>query len=254
MARYSVMTYNIGGYEILHEIPKEAMSPDAEYIYVTDDHTIKSETWKIVYEDSLKGDNFAKCFQIRFNPFKYVNTDIVIKIEGSFSINKDLTPIIDAFEKGNYDAAVMIHPHRNTISDEYFAWNTIRGYPMERSLKLMNFISETYNYDIFNYKGLYQTGLMIQRNDAFNNAWNLATYDVIKHLAPTPDSVERVDQTFFSVILNTIFPYKKIMPICGDITNDSYFTWNTHNSNDAIYTYQIIPMYLFNKEVQKINF
>ena len=37
--KYSVLTYNVGGYEKIHEIKEK--SPNAEYIYVTDDPTLK---------------------------------------------------------------------------------------------------------------------------------------------------------------------------------------------------------------------
>lgn len=35
MKKYSILTYNIGGYEVLHEV--ENPSENCEYVYVTDD-------------------------------------------------------------------------------------------------------------------------------------------------------------------------------------------------------------------------
>ena len=32
MAKYTVLTFNFDGYEIMHEIPKELMRDEAEYI------------------------------------------------------------------------------------------------------------------------------------------------------------------------------------------------------------------------------
>ena len=78
--KYSVLTYNINGYEIIHNIDEELfneMKEDVEFIYVTDDHSITSNTWTVVYDDSLTGSTFDKCYQIRFNPFKYVHTALL---------------------------------------------------------------------------------------------------------------------------------------------------------------------------------
>ena len=54
MKKYSVLTFNLGGYEVIHEIPKSAINPEIEYIYVTDDDSITSDTWTIVREHGLK--------------------------------------------------------------------------------------------------------------------------------------------------------------------------------------------------------
>ena len=183
MTRFSVLTYNIGKYEVIHEIPKEAINPNVEYIYVTDDHNIKSHTWKVVYVDDLQGSIFDKCYQIRFNPFRYVRNNIVMRIDGSMPITSDVTPIINAFVEGNYDAAVMIHPWRSTMLPEYQVWCAARGYPVDQANKCLGFMYNKLQYDAVNYKGLYQGNFVIQRNDDFNNAWNLTTYDILKHLA-----------------------------------------------------------------------
>ena len=63
MKKYSVLTFNVGGYEIIHEITKEAINQEIEYIYVTDDETIKSDTWTVVYEHNLQGSMYANKIQ-----------------------------------------------------------------------------------------------------------------------------------------------------------------------------------------------
>lgn len=254
MKKYSVLTYNLGGYEIIHEIPKEAINPEIEYIYVTDDHNIKSDTWTIVYVDDLTGSVFDKCYQIRFFPFKYVNTDIVMRVDGSMSITNDVMWLFDSFEKFGYDAAVMIHPGRNTMVPEYAAWCNIRGYSPDQAMKCLNFLFGKLQYDVNNYKGLYQGNFTIQRNDNFNNAWNLETYDILKHLATEPDTIERIDQTIWSAILNINYQYKNIMPISNLITNGQFFNWYVHGTETRMMSSVIPQQYLFNKEVKPIDY
>lgn len=45
--RYSILTYNFNGYEILREI--ENPQDDVEYIYVTDNQEFKSDTWNVIF-------------------------------------------------------------------------------------------------------------------------------------------------------------------------------------------------------------
>ena len=250
MKKFSVLTYDIGGYEIIHEIPKEAMNPETEYIYVTDNPDAKSDTWTIVYDNELEGSTFDRCYQIRFSPFKYVNTDLVMRIDGSMPVMSDITPIMDAFVNGGYDAAVMIHPWRSTILPEYQVWCSVRNYPVQQAEKCLEFIMRQLYYNPESYKGLYQGNFVIQRNDCFNNAWNLTTYDVLKHLATAPDTIERLDQTISSVILNMMYSYKKIMPVDASILNGKYFKWCRHGTDDAFSVEQIIEPYLFNQKVE----
>ena len=246
--RFSVLTYNINGYEIIHNIPKECMNPEIEYVYVTDDHSITSDTWNVVYADDLTGSTFDKCYQIRFNPFNYVHTDIVMRIDGSMGITRDVMPIFEYFVNGNYDAAVMPHPTRNTMYPEYVAWCQQRGYSPDQANKCLNFMSAN-NYDVMNYKGLYQFNFMIQRNDAFNNNWNHMTYEILQKLATEPDTIERLDQTLGSFVLNKMFSDKNIMPVGQYICNGLFFNWYQHNTENPMVCddRNNIEPHLFNK-------
>ena len=68
--KYSVLTYNFNNYEIMHE--PAYVDPDAEYVYVTDDKNMKSDTWKIVTDESLEGmGKWEKMYFVRYNPFLY---------------------------------------------------------------------------------------------------------------------------------------------------------------------------------------
>lgn len=248
--KYSILTYNLNNYEIIHEIPKECMNDEIEYIYVTDDDSITSDSWTVVYEHSLTGSVFDRTYQIRFNPFKYAHTDTVMRIDGSMGITRDVIEIFEYFDKGNYDAAVMIHPTRYTMYPEYCAWVQQRGYPAEQANKCLKFMTAN-DYDVMNYKGLYQFNFMIQRNDGFNNAWNEMNYKILKALATEPDTIERIDQTIGSFVLNKFFSDKNIMPVGQYICNGMFFNWYVHNTDRAMDCdgrNQIEP-FMFNKMI-----
>ena len=153
--KYSVLTYIIGDYECVHEIKEK--DPEAEYILVTDNVNLTSDTWEVLVVDNPHPeDNFDLCYKIRFNPFDYVHTDIVVRIDGSMQVNQSLAPIIKKFEDEKYDIALLFHPTRSTLIEEYTAWVQQRGYNMEQANAVLNFLAAFEGYDVKNYKGLYQ--------------------------------------------------------------------------------------------------
>lgn len=251
--KYTVLTFNFDGYEILHEIPKELMRDEAEYIYVTNDHTLKSDTWTIVYEDSFTGDGFDKVCQLRRNIFKYINTDVVLRIDGSIMLNADITPIMDLFCDGGFDIGLLICPIRCTMAQEYAAWERWRGLPHEQSELVMNFMKES-GYDVQNYKGLYGYNVMIQRKNALNIMFNELQYDLDLLLGEN-GHYHRVDQTVGSYVLNMFFKDKmKVFSMSHDIM-DKYPIFNiyAHNTNRQIINREPrIPAYLFDEEITPI--
>lgn len=215
--RYSVLTYIFGDYECVHEVKEKDMC--AEYILVTDNPTLKSETWTVICDDSLKGLSvFDKCYAVRFHPFQYVNTDLCVRIDGSIEIRKSLMPLINEMERGNYDRCLMIHPDRNTMPDEYAVWVKVRNYPQERATRCLDFMARI-GYD-FNYKGLFQFGFEIVSNNEVNRQLNDITYQALRDLG-TNGQIERVDQTIFSMLANLYFSTMlKVLPVSQLLITD----------------------------------
>lgn len=251
--KYSVLTYNVGGYEILHEL--EYKDDNVEYVYVTDDRTITSSTWNVVYVDNPHPeDNFDLCYQIRFNPFDYVHSDIVIRIDGSMGVCGNLDKIIDEFNKNNYDIALEIHPTRATMFDEYVAWCQHRGYDVEQANRCLAYMQAVEGYNVKEYKGLYQYNFMIQRRDKINLDINRMTFAVLKYLAPSGKQIERLDQTLGSFIINKYFNGIKVLPLSQKVcTSGTYFRWFAHNSNTVLNDGgEYSQPYLFNQPINTI--
>ena len=246
---YSVLSYNIGGYEKPKEV--KFISPKAEYVYVTDDRSFTSNTWNVVYVDNKHPeDNFDLCYDIRFNPFKYVNTDTVIRIDGSMEVIGNTDELIEVFNEGNYDISLVMHPVRTNLFDEYVTWCKYRGYSVEQANYVLNFMLKYEGYDVKEYKGLYQYNFMIQRNNKINNDLNSLTLSLLKYLAEDGKQIERLDQTVGSFVINKYFNHLKVLPVDNRIAYSKYFSWYAHNSNTKFPDPDIQTKgYLFNKEV-----
>ena len=252
--KYSVLTYNIGGYEILHEL--EYKDDDVEYVYVTDDRSITSSTWNVVYVDNPRPeDNFDLCYQIRFNPFDYVTTDIVIRIDGSMSVVGNLDYLIDYFNKNNYDICLEMHPTRMNQYDEYVAWVQQRNYPIEQANKVLSFMAMAEGYDVKKNIGLYQYNFMIQRKNKINLDLNRMTLALCKYLAPEGKEIDRLDQTIGSFIINKYFNKLKVLPVSQGIAiSGKYFKWYAHNSNKqlSVGNFEYCQPFLFGESINTI--
>ena len=230
--RYTVLTYIIDGYEIIH--PVKEKSDRARYILVTNDPNLKDESgsWEVVYDDTLSGSTFDQCYQIRFNPFKYTDDKIVLRIDGSVGVNKNLDPLIDRYIKEGSELSLMFHPSRNTQFEEYTAWVQSRGYDVQQANKVLAFMQIAEGWNVKEFKGMAQMCYSIQTKNRLNEDLNRLTYAILKYLGDS-SGIERVDQTVFSFVLQKYFPMAKIMWVDQRMYQSDYFTWYAHNSNRA---------------------
>lgn len=198
--RYSVLTYIIGDYEVVHEVRNK--KPDVEYVLVTDNPKLSSTTWDVVVVDNPHPeDPFWLCYQIRFNPFRFVHSDIVIRIDGSMGMYGDTDWLVETFVDGGYDIALVPHPHRNNCYDEYDTWVKTRKFSRKQADRVLSRIKEM-GWDIRKDKGLYAYGFVMQRNNEVNNAINNEILSLLIELAEEGKAIERVDQVLASVVIN----------------------------------------------------
>lgn len=225
--RYTVLTYIFGGYDIVHEVLEK--DSNADYILVTDDANLKSDTWHIVYDPMEDKSVMEKCYYVRYHPFLYAQTEYVIRLDSSISIKRSLAPFIDKMVSGGYDRCLMIHPRRNLMKDEYDTWINKRGYNPAQARICLDFM-ENLGYDL-EYRGLFQACFEVVKNNDINSQINEKTFDYLKMVSHN-GSMERVDQTLFSFVINHSFSNDiKILPISQDVvTNGILMDWHEHAS------------------------
>ncbi|WQJ53636.1 MAG: hypothetical protein [Wendovervirus sonii] len=253
MKRYSVLTYIFGKYDILREI--QDYQDDVEYICVTDDEDLKSETWTVVYDHDL--DNlspFDKCYKVRFNVWKYVSTDICARIDGSIEIRKSLDPIIEKFNKNVYDCAFDLQPGNDTFIHEYQIWVNKRNYPIEQAQKNLQFMKHL-GYD-FNYRGLVQANFVIQRKNKVNLDIDRLTMALLKFLGTAEEHIERQDQIISTFVIHHFIGENNIKCLLmpeQTVIDGMLLAMHPHRSDDVFkkhydYDYQWKKGYFFNKE------
>lgn len=248
MKRYTVLTYIFGGYELVHEVREK--DPDADYVLVTDDPNIKSETWRVVYDPMTGHSPFAKCYEVRFHPFRYADTPIVVRIDGSIGVKQSLKPIVDEFERGKYDRCVMMHPYRQTMQVEYNEWVKVRNYPAAQAAKCMKAM-ERFGINL-DTQGMIQGCFEVVRNTQVNTDVNDMVFGLLCLMGT--GRIERIDQTVTTFVIERFFPKMKLMAVSEHIVTDGkLMQWYWHNSDRLIYTGKPIPPLMNGKPVKIWN-
>lgn len=250
--KYSVVTFIFGDYENVHEILEK--DDDVEYLLITDNKNLKSDTWTIVYDEDLDGKGvFDKCFSVRYNLFKYCHSDICVRIDGSVKIKKSLTPIVDAFIESGADACFEVHPYRDNIITEYHAWHIGRDLSIDTVKKHIG-LYKSLGFDI-NRKGMIQLNFSINKRSKITDDIDRIMYAFMKYLGDEKD-IDRLDQTVISVVLDKFFPDIKIFAVGEDLLHSQYLSWNYHGKDKEIpfYPEQCCTPYLRNKEIEINSF
>lgn len=230
MYKYSVLTFVFGTYECLREVGE--IDNEVEYICVTDNKNLKSNTWKIIVDEDLNGKGvFDKCFSVRYNPFKYCTSDICVRVDGSIKIHKSITPIVDDFIKSGDDMCFLLHPYRDYIPLEYKVWEVYRGFPQEKIIEHLTTFQRI-GYD-FNKKGFIQLNFSIVKRDKINEDVNRITYAFQKLFGNEKD-IDRLDQMTITVVLDRFFSNIKVYSVSEKILHSEYMTWCGHNSDNEI--------------------
>lgn len=227
--RYSVLQYIFGGYEKVHEIQEK--DPQAEYLLVTDNPSLKSDTWNVVYDQQFSGkDPVWSSWYVRFHLFDFVNTSICITMDADTIIRKSLKPIVDMLEEGQYDMAMMPHPCRDSLDKEYAAWVKGRRYPESQAVKCIQFAASI-GYDPCKSKGIMQGNFQVRRDTRDNDDYQRITWAFLKLLAEDRNGIERVDQNVASIVLNKFFSNAKILPLSEQVVRSEALTWCYHGTD-----------------------
>lgn len=248
MKKYTILTFIFGDYELPRE-PLE-ISDACEYILVTDNENLKSNIWTIKYlPNFLKNANgITKSFYVRYHPFEFITTDICILIDGSIQVKKSLDKLYNDFINSNTDCCLMINWYNQNAYADYEHWLKYRNYDKNQCVKNKAFLKATGLTE--NYKGWFETGFKIIKNININNEINEITWQAILKVSDDKNKVDRLDQTIWSAIINTMFENLKVFPVTRQIIQNDYLQLCSHKSTKAeIRNINFNNLFMFNKKV-----
>lgn len=201
--RYSVLTCVFGkNYEKLREVSNP--QPDVEYVCVSDDPDLKSETWKIVRPDVLRSiqDPFAKLFVARYNQFSFASSDTAVWIDGSIHLTGSLDRLVGTFETSRSHVCLMPHPFSGSIVQEYEHWIRLRGYPLSQTLTAISWmLRQPSGVADFAKPGQWQLCFSIRKKCPEVAELDGRVQKAIAEISAISGKTDRLDQPIFTFVL-----------------------------------------------------
>lgn len=166
---YSAIT---GNYDSVKEIG--CKNPDYDYIMFTNNRSVKSNTWTVVYlENPFELDDVRLARSVKLEYYKYISDyDFSVWVDGSILIHGDIANFIRTLAIKTTDFFISQHPHRDNIDDEAQAC-IVRN--KDSTFKIEQQIA-AYRVDGFKDNGIFAESGIIVRNhtltvEKFCRAW-----------------------------------------------------------------------------------
>lgn len=218
---YSVLTCIFKDYDILHDAYQD---DSIEYICVTDNPNLKSNTWKVIIDEELLdcSPEYAS-FYVRYHPFKYCSTDICMRMDASIEIKGSLLPIFEEFDSSNKDICVMTNSRAKTIKWELFYWMQ----PLYKEVKKKQIeLYKELGVDI-DEEGCIQSPVSITRNNDLCNKCDSKCWNMIKELS-TDEYTARPTQVIMTVAIY-LTKGLDIMFVDENLIQSNVMQWYHHN-------------------------
>ena len=220
--KYSVLTYIFNNGDILREAPKD---DNIEYICVTDNTELKSDTWKIIIDEDLVGkDSEYASFYVRYHPFKYCSSNICMRIDGSIQIKESLVSMFEEFDNSNKDICIMTNSRARSIRQELLHWSFL---PTEMKEGQKTLYKEL-GVDI-NSEGSIQSPLSITRNNDLCNECDARCWDMLNQIS-TDKFTARPTQVIMTVAIY-LTKGLDIMFVDEYLIQSNAIQWCNHNKN-----------------------
>ena len=219
--KYAVFTYIFGKNEEFLREPK-FLDDNIEFICVTDQLSLKSDIWKIIYEPLENVKSLRdKTALTKFNPFKYTDADRIIIQDSSLECISSLSDLFMELE--HYDICLKKHPQRENLSQELPEWK-VRGLSDNQINKFKN-MAKNDGIKLSNVP-LYECCVIaIKNNKEIKELFN-SLLSLMKLLGENGNMVV-TQQCTFAYLIKTFYPNLKI----GKINQNKFFTRYIHNSN-----------------------
>ena len=164
-----VFTFIVGDYDNLKQ--PNIITPDWDYICVTDNPNLKSDIWQIIQisaSDKLiePAKRRAMSLMIGYRNYLPKHYDTVVTIGGQCVVNIDLNELLVKYKHNDsFDASICEHPNRRCVYDEGpFVVQVQRDTPERMNRHIQRLREEGYPEK----NGLYTSGMMIINNNSKN--------------------------------------------------------------------------------------
>lgn len=160
MDKICVYTCVTGNYDALHEV--EVKEKGVDYLLFTNDKTLTSKTWQVIYieNEGLDNQRLSRKIKMLGHPIIDENYDVSVWMDASVIFQKSVKDFVNTFLKHNSFAA-FLHHARDCIYDEAMICIKKKKDKKENILKQIAFLKEE-NYPA--HYGLCEMTVFIKRH------------------------------------------------------------------------------------------
>lgn len=245
MGKYTLLTFNFNGYDSRHS---HYYSNNFDYILVSDKES--ESPWTVKYPEHIRNmDDWEKSLYVRYHPFEFTDSDIVIVIDGSLIITKGIEDFASSFESGKYDMGI-------TISNQtYCMERIIRWYSKNRISIAERDVLSKYLKDsgMSFYKGCMSAGARIIRRNDQTMQWQEYTYKKLYEYGVNQKPI-RLDEVVSTITICKDFPQIKCAPFSPSIIDGEVFQCTYHSTGNILHPpVYISDFYFRNAQVNPIH-
>lgn len=235
----AIITFNFGNYDKFYEAK---YYNDFDYICITDDNTLKVNNITVFnyYNES----NWKSSLYVRYHPFEFTDSDIVIVIDGSLSVEEGIYDLIDTYIKSKSDIAVLLSHHYELLQ-RITTWYSKGRITEEEYNVLLKYVREVATD---NYKGTIGGALKILRKTPEVINYLEDTYNLLLNL--NYPNIIRLDEVVSTLTLNNY--NLKIMCLSPQVIYGGAFYYHKHGTNEIVINQYKNKFYFKNKQIEPI--
>ena len=239
MKKYTILSFCFNDYDKIRE--PLIIDQNAEYIYVTD-HKIETKNWKVIIDPKLVNKNpIYSSYYVRYHPFEYVNTDVVMIVDASVQIKDSLNPIYEEFENKSCDYAPILTDYPNDESKINYWIKNRNLNDIDQIKKIKTFIKYMSQE---NYKGAIGEAFIIAKNTPITKRFQKHVWRYLLALG-NYGVPNRLDEIVGHKVLRLYLKKLKLFIISIQIIQSSYMTYCTHLKDLPIPTYNNYDQYYY---------
>ena len=228
MNKPTILTYNFNGYDTFHS---HFYTDNLNYVLVTDDLTSKLSSWDIQYPEILhKMTPWEKVIYVRYHPFEFTDSELVVVIDGSMVIGKYAELLIKKFADSEYDLAVPAS-HQAFCIDRVMRWYSRGRISCEEKEALFNFLQA---HSALSYKGCLSGAIRLLKKTDRVMLWLEDTYEQL-YKNGTDNNPIRLDEVVSTISLCKQHASLNSMILPNNIMNGEVFQYTNHKTGIPIH-------------------
>lgn len=231
--KYSIVTSLFNDYEILKEI--EHPVDDVEYIVVTDNPYLTSNTWKPVLFNKYDKIDYKEIdwVYVKYFPFEFCSSDKCFYIDGSIKIKEDITPLMEYLVGQGCEYATGTEYPPGSITPKMITetWSKFNIIDPSSGEKIIKYLEEN-NFSPDEY-GVLHTALIFRQNTQFVKDIDTLAWNIMKSYDEGVAGYKINQEALTSSVKRIAYHNRKFRILDQNLLWSPWFSWCYHGTDTS---------------------